>query len=184
MGLGVLLSSLLLGACNRSPGVPDSSSDSSQRLPFDREPPSTGTSPTQSLVPPTRIPEGTSLIVRLSQPISSASARAGDSFDGSLDDPIVIDEETLLPRGSRVNGRVLDAKASSGANDPGYLRIVLVSVDVHGSNVLVDSSSIFAKAPAHPAQSTSAGSSQSPNDVALTADRRLTFRLARWVDLR
>ena len=183
-GIGLLFLLLLISACGRPPGVPDSSADASQKLPFDREPPSNGTSPTQFLVPPNRIPEGTSLAVRLTQPISSASAHAGDSFDALLEDPIVIADQTLLPRGARIKGRVLDAKASSGPNDPGYLRIVLVSIDVRSNSILVDSSSIFAKAPLQTERSSSPSSSHtSLNDVAIAADRRLTFRLAHWIDV-
>lgn len=172
----LLFLQLTVCSCRRPTGVPDS--DTSQKLPFDREP-SKGTTPTQSLIPPTRIPEGTSLTVRLAQPISSASTRPGESIDCSLDDPIVIDEQTLIPRGSQIKGRVLDAKPSSGIDDPGYLRIALVSVDVRGAILPIDSSSIFSKAPVHPDHS----SPHFPNDVLIPPDRRLTFRLARAIDL-
>jgi hypothetical protein len=180
---GLMISLLLLCACGRPPGVPDSSTDTSQKLPFDREPRSNGTSPSQSLIPPTRIPEGTSLNVRLTQPVSSASAHSGDSFDASLDDPIVVDEQTLLPHGSHVRGRVLDAKPSSGPEDPGYLRITLVSVNVRDKTMPIDSSSIFTKAPPRAAHSLPAGPPPPSNDVLITADRRLTFRLVRAIDL-
>lgn len=175
--VSLLFLQLALSSCGRRTGVPDS--DTSQKLPFDREP-SKGTTPTQSLIPPTRIPEGTSLTVRLTQPVSSASARSGDSLDFSLDDPIVIDEQTLIPRGSQIKGRILDAKASTGANDPGYLRIALVSADIRGSSLPIDSSSVFSKAPVHPDHSASL---HVPNDVLIPPDRRLTFRLARTIDL-
>jgi len=176
--LSLLFLQLSLGSCGRPSGVPDS--DASQKLPFDRQP-SNGTTPTQTFVPPTRVPEGTSLTVRLAQPISSASARSGDSLDCSLDDPIVIDDQTLIPRGAHIMGRVLDAKASSGPDDPGYLRIALSSVEVRGSVLPIDSSSIFSKAPVHPDHSPSP---RLPNDVSISPDRRLTFRLARTIDVR
>jgi len=173
LGIAILLLLLLaIGSCGRQTGIPDS--DTSQKLPFDREP-SKGTTPTQSLIPPIRVPEGTSLTVRLAQPISSASARPGDSLDCSLDDPIVIDDQILIPRGSPIKGRVLDAKASSAAGDPGYLRIALVSIEVRGDLLPIDSSSIFSKAPLSPRLS---------NDVLIPSDRRLTFRLARAIELR
>jgi hypothetical protein len=173
----LFLLQLALFSCSRPTGVPDS--DTSQKLPFDREP-AKGTTPTQSLIPPIRVPEGTSLTVRLTQPISSASARAGDSLDCSLEDPIVLDEQTLIPRGSLIKGRILDAKASSGADDPGYLRIALVSIDVRGAILPIDSSSIFSKAPVHPDHSSSA---RFLNDVMIPPDRRMTFRLAHTIDL-
>jgi hypothetical protein len=175
--VSLLFLQLTIWACGRHTGIPDS--DASQKLPFDRGP-SKGTTPTQSLIPSTRIPEGTSLTVRLTQPISSASARPGDSLDCSLDDPIIVDDQTLIPRGSPIKGRVLDAKASSGANDPGYLRIALASVEVRGNILPVESSSIFSKAPVSPDPSSSR---RLPDDISIPPDRRLTFRLARTIDL-
>jgi len=86
-----------------------------------------------------------------------------------------VDEgQTLVPRGAAVVGRVLDAKQSTGT-DRGYLRIALVSVEVGGKTVLIDTSSIFAKAGAHDGGST--------REVVLTRDRRLTFHLTQGVDL-
>jgi len=127
------------------------------------------------------VPEGTFLTVRLSKPLSSVSSHAGDSFEGTIDEPIVVDQQTLLPRGSQVSGRVLDAKSADGPRDPGYLRVTLVSVNAAGRTVLIDTSSIFAKATPRP--SAAGGPAPTSNDVLFTPDRRLTFRLAQAVDL-
>jgi len=166
-------------ACSRPPASPDSS-DSQQRLPFDKEPPAS-TSSNHSLIPPTTIPEGTFLTVRLSKPLSSVSAHAGDGFEGAIDEPVVVDQQTLLPRGAKVSGRVLDAKSADGPRNPGYLRVTLVSVNAAGRTVLIDTSSIFAKAAPRP--SAAGGPESAPNDVLFTPDRRLTFRLAQAIDL-
>jgi len=125
------------------------------------------------------IPEGTFLTVRLSKPLSSVSAHAGDGFEGTIDEPIVVDEQTLLPRGTQVSGRVLDAKSAVGQRNPGYLRVTLVSVNAAGRTVLIDTSSIFAKATPRLAT----GAAPPSNDVLFTPDHALTFRLAQAVDL-
>jgi hypothetical protein len=185
-------------ACGRPPGVPDQSV-TGQHLPFDREPRQNGISPSQSGVPSnTRVPEGTSLAVSLRKPLSSATARPGDSFEGALDDPVVVEQQTLLPRGTQVRGRVLDARRSSSSQNPGYLRITLVSVTFGSKTILIDTSSIFAKAGPHDRASAAAtnsmggnsgvpnpgpNASSNPNEVLFTPDRRLTFRLAQAVDL-
>ena len=70
-----------------------------------------------------------------------------------LDEPITIDGKTLVARGTPATGRVLEAKPSAssrgsspeGALEPGYLRIVLVSLNVGGRPVMIETSSIFAK---------------------------------------
>ena len=173
-------------SCGKAPNVPESSPGSTQILPFDRQPPTEGTSPTQSLLPSaTRMPEGTSLVVRLQKPLSSVSAHAGDNFEGTLDESVVLEGQTVIARGVRVTGRVLDVRRSGGDQTPGYLRIALASVNIGGTTVLVDTSSIFAKAGSHPQRPSPTGTaSPDSNDVVIPLDRRLTFRLIQATDFK
>jgi hypothetical protein len=182
----MLLALAFAVACERPTGLPDSSASDAQKLPFDRESSSRGISPSQSLVPASsHLPEGTTIVVRLRKELSSASSHAGDSFEGALDEPVTADAQALIARGATVTGRVLDAKPSSGRN-PGYLRIALVSVDVAGKTVLIDTSSIFVKAKVS-AQSErvrpDSAPATNPKEIVFTPDRRLTFRLAQPADL-
>jgi hypothetical protein len=140
-------------ACGKAAGGPSdepASAEDSQKLPFDREARSTGISPSQSLVPTvSRLPEGTPITIRLQTTVSSASSHAGDSFEGTLDEPIVIEGQTAVARGAAVKGRVLAAKASGRLHDPGYVRIALVSLNIDGKPVAIETSSIFAKGGSH-----------------------------------
>jgi hypothetical protein len=52
---------------------------------------------------------GTLLTVRMGQTISSEQNVAGDTFTGTLDQPLVIDGFIIAERGSRVQGRVVEA---------------------------------------------------------------------------
>jgi hypothetical protein len=198
----ILLALGLLCACGHPPADDASNSADSQKLPFDRQPQSTGISPSQSLIPSsTKLPEGTPIPVRLQSALSSASSHAGDTFSAIIDEPVVIDGQTLVPRDTSANGRVLEAKASAGSRgsssgsstgnslgsslEPGYLRIVLVSLEIGGRTVMIETSSIFAKGGPReersPATGMVAGGSQ--KDIVLGKDRRLNFRLAQTVDL-
>jgi len=181
----VLLALALVLACGKPTGVPQPSPNTTQTLPFDRESRSNGISPSQSLIPPTkRVAEGTPISIRLRTPLSSASAHAGDSFDGSIDESVVVDGQPLIASGAGVIGRVLDAQHSTGSANPGYLRITLVSVNVAGKTILLDTSSIFAKGSSHggPAGRVS-GDGKNRSDIAFTPDRRLTFHLTQATDL-
>jgi hypothetical protein len=191
----VLLTLSLLCACRQPPSESSSNSDS-QKLPFDRQPRSTGISPSQSLIPSAmKLPEGTPIPIRLQTALSSASSRAGDTFSATLDEPVVVDGRTLIDRGTPVTGRVLEAKpaASSPGHslEPGYLRIVLVSLNTGGRPIMIETSTIFAKGGAregrHPAASATPGGSQKDKDrdrdIVFGIDRRLNFRLAQAVDL-
>jgi hypothetical protein len=182
------LALVLTGACTRPPAAPDSPG-SAQRLPFDGESQPSATA-SRSLIPSAmRLSEGTFLTVRLNKPLSSASAHSGDSFEGALDDAIVADQQTLLPRGTQVSGRVLDAQPSAGPHDPGYLRVTLVGVNAAGKIILIDTSSIFTKAAPHNDRlaadrpSATGVPALASDNVVFTPDRRLTFRLAQAVDL-
>ena len=177
-GAAPLLLALLLAigpGCGRRPDVPEPSSPTTQKLPFDRQSQAKGVSPSHSLVPAvTRLPEGTSIAVRLRAALSSASAHTGDTFDGTIEEPVAVDGQTLVARGAAVVGRVLDARRSDGKEN-GYLRIALVSVAVGGKTILLDTSSIFSKGGAR--------EGGTARDMVFTPERRLTFHLTQGVDL-
>jgi hypothetical protein len=197
----VLLTLSVLCACGRPPADNASNSDS-PNLPFDREPRSTGISPSRSLIPSTTsLPEGTPIPVRLERALSSASGHAGDTFKATVDEPVIIDGRTLIARGTPATGRVLEAKPSTTSLDrssePGYLRIVLVSLNVGGRPVMIETSSIFAKRGSREERTSPAGVAPGAGqkdkdkdkdrdkykDIVLGIDRRLNFRLAQTVDL-
>lgn len=192
----VLLMLSLICACGRPTSDSGNALNSadSQKLPFDRQPRSAGISPSQSLIPSaTKLPEGTPISIRLRSALSTASAHAGDTFGAIVDEPVVIDGQTLVDRGTSAIGRVLEAKPSANspgrAPEPGYLRIVLVSLNVGGRPVMIETSSIFGKGGSreepNPATGTASGASRKKRDrdIIFGIDRRLTFRLAQTIDL-
>jgi len=214
----VLLTLSLLCACGRPPsdsGDNASNAADAQRLPFDRQPRSTGITPSQVLIPSaTKLPEGTGLPIRLRSALSSASSHAGDSFSATIDEPVVIDGQTLIAPGTSASGRVLEAKPAARSRggsvksssdssaesslEPGYLRIALVSLNVGGKPVMIETSSIFAKGGSRgertPATGTASGATEQYDhkdkkdrdkgkNIVLPIDRRLNFRLAQAVDL-
>lgn len=138
--------------CGKDTGLPAEAAGTSQegQLPFDRDGNDRGISPTKSLVPAVgKLPAGTAITIRLQNTISSATARTGDNFEGVVDVPIVVDGQTAIPLGTLVKGRVLAAKSSGRLHDPGYLRIALVSLQLAGKPVAIETSSIFAKGGSH-----------------------------------
>lgn len=140
---------MLLIGCSRQPGVQSSDDISStEQLPFDRSADSKGISPTAAIAPAT-IPSGTPITVRLRSSVSSAASHSGEAFDAVLDDPLIIDGQTVAPRGAIVTGRVVSAKASGHLKDPGYLRLTLVTLSINGKELPIQTSSIFAKGTSH-----------------------------------
>lgn len=112
------------------------------------------------------LPSGTLLTVRLEAPIL-----AGDlnSFEGTIDEPVVIQDKTILPRGTVVTGRVEFASPVSVERNRRYIRLALTSVRVSGSDLTLHTASLFAR-------------QHNPNDptnpqIRLDKGHHLTFRL-------
>jgi len=205
-----LLTLSLLCACSRPPADNASNPTDAQKLPFDRAPGSNGISPSQSLIPSaTKLPEGTPIPIRLRSALSSASAHAGDTFSATVDEAVAIDGQMLIAPGTPATGRVLEARHSVSSpgiardgshgrslvrsQEPGYLRIVLVSLNLGGKQVMIETSSIFVKgsfrAEQKPSNAVASRASQKDSrkensgDIVLGKDRRFSFRLAQGVDL-
>jgi hypothetical protein len=52
------------------------------------------------------VPTGTALMVKLQTTLATFSNKVGDPFQGRLDQPVVLNGQTLLPVGTTVEGRV------------------------------------------------------------------------------
>jgi hypothetical protein len=89
---------------------------------------------------PVIVPDGTVIAVTLDQAISSESNRTGDDFDASVSAPISVDGKTVIPKGARAKGRIVEAKSSGRLKDPARLELTLTSIEVGGSSYDIDTS--------------------------------------------
>jgi hypothetical protein len=121
------------------------------------------------------LPAGTLLTVRLKSSVSAGNSSKDNSFDAIVDEPVVIEGNTLIPRGAIAAGRVESARASTLKPSRGYVRLALESVHVGGLDVPVQTASLFARqAPVSDASSTL---------FHLEKGRRLTFRFTEPANL-
>ncbi len=74
------------------------------------------------------IPAGTSIRVRMIDNLSSEQTQMGDTFRGTLDEPIEVNGRTLYPKGADVIGRVTDVHSTGRLTEPGELDLVLNTV--------------------------------------------------------
>lgn len=70
---------------------------------------------------------GTLLFVRLNDPISSETARRGDSWRGVTIRDVAASDGTIVPRGSAVNGIVSEARSARGMRGALGLRVITIS---------------------------------------------------------
>ncbi len=78
------------------------------------------------------LPEGTQVTIRIIDSLSSETAREGDTFRGTLEQPIEVNGRVLYPKGADVTGTVTRAHASGRLSDPGELELVLNSMTTGG----------------------------------------------------
>jgi hypothetical protein len=74
------------------------------------------------------IPAGTTIRVRMIDKLSSEQSQVGDTFHGTLDEPIEVNGKQLYPKGADVMGRVTDAHPTGRLSEPGELDLVLNTV--------------------------------------------------------
>lgn len=81
---------------------------------------------------PMVIPAGTVLVVTTSQALSSKTSHAGQTFLGTLGQPVSVGGRTALPKGATVSGTVVTAKAKGKIKGQGELALKLTSVSTEG----------------------------------------------------
>ncbi len=117
------------------PPVPgdDSSSSQSSKAPT---PPTTSAGAQAPAPPPppkkVTIPAGTQLTIRLNDGLDTERNQVGDSFHATLGAPISIDDETVIPSGADVLGRVVDVKSAGRFAGNSALTLELTSLSVNG----------------------------------------------------
>ena len=82
-------------------------------------PPAAAPAPTTTPAPPTplppqkvTIPSGTALTVRLVDPIDSEKNQVGDPFHATLNNPLTINGDVVVPAGSEVQGHLANVKSA------------------------------------------------------------------------
>lgn len=97
------------------------------------------------LVGAATIPAGTHVTVRLGSSISSGSAHAGQTWQGTLAKSVIVNGATVAKAGEEVTGKVTSAKSSGRLHAPGQLSLRLTSINGQA----VSSSAYYRKGKSH-----------------------------------
>ena len=93
---------------------------------------STGKSPVVSdkvkPEPKVVIPAGTRFRVALIDAVSSDKSHPGETFMASLAEPVVVDGKTVLEKGTKVQGRVVDSKESGRVKGRASIELILTEI--------------------------------------------------------
>jgi hypothetical protein len=88
------------------------------------------------------LPAGTNLVVRMIDGVDSEVNRVGQTFAGSMDQPVTMGGETIIPRGADVVVKLVDAKESGKLTGRAELTLDLMSVKVDGRMVDINTQSV------------------------------------------
>jgi len=80
------------------------------------------------------VPEGTTLAVRLIDAIDSEHNQPGDRFRGTLDSPVTLNDQIVIPAGADVSGRVTNVKSAAHFSGSSELALELNRVTVNGKS--------------------------------------------------
>jgi hypothetical protein len=73
------------------------------------------------------IPSGTTIEVRLNNQLDTGETAAGQTFTGTIAQPVVVGSRTVLARGATVRGRVTEVVSSGRLKRPASITLVLTS---------------------------------------------------------
>lgn len=88
------------------------------------------------------IPAGTSVQVRLEQTIDTKHNHAGDTFQATLDAPILVNNRIVVPKGTPFEGRIVESKPSGRFRGRPVLGLELESFRLNGKRYRVDTGSM------------------------------------------
>ena len=109
--------------------------------PDDSAPSSTPSSP-----PPVAgigtLPAGTNLVIRMIESVDSQTNRVGQTFRASMDQPVMVDGQTVIPRGADAVVKLVEAKDSGKLTGHAELTLALQSVRINGHYVEIETQNI------------------------------------------
>jgi hypothetical protein len=95
------------------------------------------------------IPKGASLSVRLDEAVNTRRNRPGDIFRATLERPVLVEGETVIPAGAQFTGRVATADESGRLKGRAVLAVKLESFRLKGKEYQIDTSEVVRQSEAH-----------------------------------
>jgi len=91
---------------------------------------------------PVQLAAGTSIEVRMIDSVDSQTATQGQSFAASVEQPVVVNGQTAIPRGANAVVRLVEAKSSGTFTGKTELALALISVKVNDRYVPINTQTV------------------------------------------
>ena len=88
------------------------------------------------------VPAGTNLVVRMIDNVDSERDSLGKTFRASIDEPVVVNGQTLIPRGAEVVAKLVSQKESGKFSGTTSLTLDLMQIQINGRMVDIATSEV------------------------------------------
>jgi hypothetical protein len=119
--------------------VPVASSDRTQQVISEPTPPSLQPAPVTTTDSYT-FPVGTDLTIRTTAAIDTDRNKVGDKFEAVLEDPLIVGNQVVAPRGSEVDGTIAYARQSGKVTGQSELILELTALKINGKSYVIRTS--------------------------------------------
>ena len=107
-----------------------------------RPAPTAAPAPKASSAAGIELPAGTNFVVRMIDSVDSEKNSVGQTFQASVDEPVLVDGRTMIPRGADVVVKLVDDKESGRLTGRAELALILSSVKVDGRVVDINTQAV------------------------------------------
>ncbi len=95
---------------------------------------------------PVTIVEGTPIKIRTETTLSTKSTQTGDTFTGTLAEPVMVEGKVIAPRGSQVEGRVVESDPGGRVKGVATISVRLTQLRVGDRNVEIQTGAVARRA--------------------------------------
>jgi hypothetical protein len=98
---------------------------------FSQQPPAPGPTPVAGI----QIPVGTTITVRLIDAVDSKAAHLGQTFRASVDEPVLVNGQTVIPRGADALAKLVEDQQSGKFEGKTVLTLALTDITINGQMI-------------------------------------------------
>lgn len=98
--------------------------------------------PPEGAYPAIEIPAGTNLVVRMIDNVDSERDSVGKTFRASIDEPVVVNGQTAIPRGADVVAKLVNQQESGKFQGRAALTLDLMQIQINGRMVDIATSEV------------------------------------------
>jgi hypothetical protein len=88
------------------------------------------------------VPVNTNLIIRMIEPVNSEHDTVGQTYRASIDEPVVINGQTVLPKGAAVTAKLVNQTASGRFEGRASLTLDLTQIQINGRMIDIATSEV------------------------------------------